>query len=135
MKSTFYILLCKKQCLPRKYLLQLYSNCYYTEQWQNVAISSKTWRRARSVHDVVSSHTSISVEIPTLFFPHLKFQVEWCFQLDLKVFHVRAVQLVFFVSKFKRYSSHACLQELACLVENHFLSQITKFVTCSLFRF
>ena len=35
----------------------------------------------------------------------------------------------------KRYSSHACLQELACLVENHLLSQITKFVTCSLFRF
>ena len=24
---------------------------------------------------------------------------------------------------------------LACFVENHFLSQITKFVTCSLFRF
>ena len=26
------------------------------------------------------------------------------------------------------------LQELACLVKNHFLSQITKLVTCSLFN-
>ena len=33
------ILLYKKQHLPRKYLLQLYSNCCYTEQWQNLAIS------------------------------------------------------------------------------------------------
>ena len=48
------ILLYKKQRLQRKYLLQLYSNCCYTEQWQNVAISSTTWRRARSVHDVRS---------------------------------------------------------------------------------
>ena len=66
----------KKQRLPRKYLLQLYSNCCYTEQWQNVAISSTTWRRARSVHNVISSHMSVSVEIPTLFIPHFKFQVE-----------------------------------------------------------
>ena len=43
------ILLYKKQRLPSKYLLQLYSNCCYTEQWQNLAISSTTWRRARSV--------------------------------------------------------------------------------------
>ena len=129
------ILLYKKQCLPRKYLLQLYSNHCYTEQWQNVAISSTTWRRARSVHDVISSHTSVSVKIPTLFLPHFKFQVEYCLYLDSKVFRVRPVQLVFLVSKFKRYSSNACLQELSCLVENHFLSQITKFVTCSLFRF
>ena len=43
------ILLYKKQRLPGKYLLQLYSNCCYAEQWQNVAISSTTWRRARSV--------------------------------------------------------------------------------------
>ena len=71
-----HILLYKKQRLPRKYLLQLYSNCCYTEQWQNVAISSTTWQQARSVHDVISSHTSISVEIPTLFLPRCKFQVE-----------------------------------------------------------
>ena len=129
------ISLYKKQRLSRKYLLQLYGNCCYTEQWQNVAISSTTWRRARSVHDVISSHMSISVEISTLFLPHFKFQVEYCLYLDSKVFRVRSVQLVFLLSKFKRYSSHACLQELACLVENHFLSQITKFVTCSLFRF
>ena len=129
------ILLYKKQRLPRKYLLQLYSNCCYAEQWQNVAISLTTWRRARSVHDVISSHTSISVEIPTLFLPYFKFQVEQCLYLDSKVFRVRSVLLVFLVSKFKRYSSHARLQEPACLVENHFLSQITKFVTCSLFRF
>ena len=44
------ILLYKKQRLRRKYLLQLYSNCCYTEQWQNLAISSTTWRRVRSVH-------------------------------------------------------------------------------------
>ena len=30
--------------------------------------------------------------------------------------------------------SHACLKELACLVENHCLSQITKFESCNLFR-
>ena len=72
---------------------------------------------------------SVTVEIPTLF---LKFQVE---QLGSKAFCVRSVQLVFPVLKFKCYLSHACLQELACLVENHFLSQITKFVTFSLFRF
>ena len=37
---------------------------------------------------------------------------------------MRSVQLVFLVSKFKHYSSHACLQEpaAACLVENHFVS-------------
>ena len=129
------ILLYKKQRLPRKYLLQLYSNCCYTEQWQNVVISSTTWRWARSVHDVVSSHTSISVEIPTYLLPHFKFRVEYCLYFDSEAFRVRSVLLVFLVSKFKCYSSHACLQELACLVENHFLSQITKFVTCSLFRF
>ena len=33
-----HILLYKKQHLPRKYLLQLYSICCYVEQWQNVAI-------------------------------------------------------------------------------------------------
>ena len=60
------ILLYKKQRLPRKYLLQLYSNCCYTEQWQNLAISSTTWRRVRSVHDVISSHTNISPQILTL---------------------------------------------------------------------
>ena len=127
-----HILLYKKQRLPRKYLLQLYSNCCYTEQWKIVAISSTTWQWARSVHDVISSHTSVSVEIPTLFLPHFKFQVIY---LDSKVFRVTSVQLVFLVYKLKCYLSHACLQELACLVENHFLSQITKFVTCSLFRF
>ena len=130
-----HTLLYKKQRLPRKYLLQLYSNCCYTEQWQNVAISLTTWRRARSVHDVISSHTNVSVEIPTLFLSYFKFQVEKRLYLDSKVFRVRSVQLVFLVSKFKSHSSHDCLQELACLVENHFLSQITKFVTCSLFRF
>ena len=61
MKSTslFYIFLCKKQRLPRKYLLQVYSNCCYTEQWSTVPISLTTWQRARSVHDVISSHMSI----------------------------------------------------------------------------
>ena len=38
----------EKQRLSRKYLLQLYSNCCHTEQWQNVAISSTIWRRERS---------------------------------------------------------------------------------------
>ena len=128
----FRTLLYKKQRLPRKYLLQLYSNRCYTEQWLTVPISSTTWQRARSVHDVISSHMSISVEIPTYLLPHFKFQVEQYLYLDSKVFRVRSILLVFLVSKFKR---HTYLQELACLVENHFLSQITKFVTCSLFRF
>ena len=72
------ILLYKKQRLLRK-LLQLYSNCCYIEQWQIVAISLTTWQQARSlslVHDAISSHMSASVEIPMLFLPHFKFQVE-----------------------------------------------------------
>ena len=47
-----------------------------TRLWQNVAISSTTWQWARSVHNVISSHMTISVEILKLFFPHFKFQVE-----------------------------------------------------------
>ena len=59
-----HVLLYEKQRLPRKYLLQLYSNCCYTEQWQNLPISS-TWRQARSAH-IISSHTNISPQILTL---------------------------------------------------------------------
>ena len=33
-----HILICKKQHLLRKYLLQLYSNCCYTEEWQNIMV-------------------------------------------------------------------------------------------------
>ena len=42
-------------------------------------------------YTMLVSHMSISVEIPRLFLPHFKFQVEWCLQFDLEVFTVRAV--------------------------------------------
>ena len=74
--------------------IQLYGNCCYTEQWQNVLISSTTWRWARLVHNVTSSHMSISVKIPTLFLPHFKFQGRMCLYLDSKIFHVQLVLLL-----------------------------------------
>ena len=74
------------------------------------------WPHVNFFSCTVYSHMSISVEIP-----HYS-----AFTL-IEVFRVRYVKLVFLVSKFKCYLSNDCLQEFAYLVENHFLSQITKF--------
>ena len=112
------ILLYKKQRLPRKYLLQLYSNCCYTEQWQNLAVSSTTWRRARSVHDVISSHMNISPQIHTYYLLdiimlHLLMPSFCCTSISYLV----SVHKVFTFSNFLSSLSHLCLQEFGCLVE------------------
>ena len=111
------ILLYKKQRLPRKYLLQLYSNCCYTEQWQNLAISSTTWRRARSVHDIISSHTNISPQILTYYLPDIMCYICSCLCFVVQAFHLVSVRWTFTFSKFTSSLSHLCLQELTCLVE------------------
>ena len=111
------ILLYKKQRLPRKYLLQLYSNCCYTGQWQNLAISSTTWRWARSVHDVISSHTNISPQILTYYLLDIMCYICWCLHFVAQAFDLVSVHKVFTFSNFLSCLSHLCLQEFVSLVE------------------
>ena len=129
------ILLCKKQRLPRKYLLQLYSNCCYTEQWQNLAVSSKTWRRARSIHDVMSSHANISPQILTYYLPDIMCYTCSCLCFVAQAFHLVSVHKVFTFSNFLSSLSRLCLQEFGCLIEEQDCQLFAKTRGCSRFRF
>ena len=56
------ILLYKKQRLPRKYLLQLYSNCCYTEQWHlidNMVTGKVSTQRHIFTHEHFSTNPHI----------------------------------------------------------------------------
>ena len=127
------ILLYKKQRLPRKYLLQLYSNCCYTELWQNLTISSTTWRRARTsyLHTRAFLHKS----------SHIIFRILCVTSVDAFVLLYKRfisslyIKFLYTFSNFLSSLSCLCLQEFGCLVEEQDCQLFAKTQSCSRFRF
>ena len=105
------ILLYKKQRLPRKYLLQLYSNCCYTGQWQNLVISSTTWRWARMsyLHTWTflhkSSHITFRISCVTSVDAFVLLHKRFISSLYIKFLHFQIFWAVWVACAFKNLAA------------------------------